>query len=55
MAQDAGTAKVKLNWQAKLMPVTKQRLQAAAADQLLGEMRNNLGLSAVLYDGMVTH
>lgn len=54
-AQDAGTAKVKLNWQAKLMPVTKTRLQAAAADQVLGEMRNNLGLSAVLYDGMVTH
>jgi hypothetical protein len=54
-AREVGTARVKLNWQAKLMPVTKARLRAAAADQLLGEMRNNLGIAALAFDKMVTH
>ena len=52
-----GNAKVKLNWQAKLMPVTKSRLTpaaaAAAAESL--EMGENVVLSLPFYDQLMTH
>lgn len=52
-----GNAKVKLNWQAKLMPVTKSRLTpavaAATAESL--EMGENVGLSLLFFDQLMTH
>jgi hypothetical protein len=54
-ARELGTARVKLNWQAKLMPVTETRLRAAAANSLTSDMRNNMGLAALAFDTMVTH
>lgn len=50
------TARVKLNWQAKLMPVTHPRLAGAAGSQALDkEMLLNLGQAAALHGKMVTH
>ncbi len=48
--------KVKLNWQAKLMPVTKTRLRPAAlANGALGEGKREIGAAAALFDGLVSH
>jgi hypothetical protein len=52
-----GNAAVKLNWQAKLMPVTKRRLTpavAVAAKESLS-MGENIGKSLLFFDQMVTH
>ena len=52
-----GNAGVKLNWQAKLMPVTKRRLTpavAAAAKESL-DMGENVTKSLLFFDQMVTH
>ena len=50
------TARVKLNWQAKLMPVTQTRLVEAAASQIANPgMAFNLGKAAALHTKMVTH
>jgi hypothetical protein len=53
-----GNAKVKLNWQAKLMPVTKSRFKdavPASAVALEPNMTLNLKLALELFDKMVTH
>lgn len=50
------TARVKLNWQAKLMPVTQTRLAEAAASKIANPaMAFNLGKAAALHSKMVTH
>jgi hypothetical protein len=59
-AEDAfvGQARAKLNWQAKLMPVTKRRFEQtvkASITELNEEMTINLGLALPLFDKMVTH
>jgi hypothetical protein len=52
-----GNAKVKLNWQAKLMPVTKTRLTPAAlaATAESREMGENIGWSLLFFDKLMTH
>jgi hypothetical protein len=53
-----GNAKVKLNWQAKLMPVTKSRLNGAVTASgvaLNPDMTLNLKAALELFDKMVTH
>ncbi len=55
-----GNAKVKLNWQAKLMPVRQSRLKPAAAAALVEstDMAANIGITVVPmfpFDTMVTH
>jgi len=52
-----GNAKVKLNWQAKLMPVTKSRLTPATASAAVEslEMAENVGLSVLSFDQLMTH
>jgi hypothetical protein len=54
-----GNAKVKLNWQAKLMPVTQSRLipGAAVATRKSTDMGANIGLALPppVFDAMVTH
>jgi hypothetical protein len=52
-----GNAGVKLNWQAKLMPVTKRRLTPAvlAAGAKSFDMGENVGKSLLFFDQMVTH
>jgi hypothetical protein len=59
-AEDAfvGQARAKLNWQAKLMPVTKRRFQAtfeASITELNKPMSENLLIALPLFDKMVTH
>jgi Putative Flp pilus-assembly TadE/G-like len=53
----AKNAAVKLNWQAKLMPVRRSRLAPAAAAALLKstDMGTNAGLTLPLFDKLVTH
>jgi hypothetical protein len=53
-----GQAKAKLNWQAKLMPVTKRRFEEAAKASVVAlepDMTKNLGFAIPLFDNMVTH
>jgi hypothetical protein len=52
-----GNAKVKLNWQAKLMPVTKSRLTPAVAAAVVKsrDMGENVGLSLPFFDQLMTH
>jgi hypothetical protein len=53
-----GNAAARLNWQAKLMPVTKSRLkQSILAGTAYGEpeMSASVGIAYGLYDNMVTH
>ena len=54
LAKNAG---VKLNWQAKLMPVTRSRLTPAAlaAGIKSADMGKNVGLSLPFFDRMITH
>ena len=60
-ANDAKSMRVRLNWQAKLMPVTKKRLQAAwraQATQVIDRDHDtirNLGQATAMFDSMVTH
>ena len=50
------TAKVKLNWQAKLMPVTKSRFQSAMQGSLVNpEMAPNVIKARLFFDSMVSH
>lgn len=53
-----GQSRAKLNWQAKLMPVTKSRFEKAvpaSAVALQPEMTLNLKLALEMFDKMVTH
>ncbi len=53
-----GNAAARLNWQAKLMPVTKSRLKEAIPVGVAAkepEMSENIGIAWGLYDNMVTH
>jgi hypothetical protein len=54
---EVGTARVSLNWQAKLMPVTQSRLiPAAAASAVVSrDMAKNLVFVLPLFEQMVTH
>lgn len=54
-ARELGSAKVKLNWQAKLMPVTEGRLQAATAEFVASDMNKNLGIAALHHGQLVNH
>ncbi len=59
-SQDAaflGKAGAKLNWQAKLMPVTKSRLTPAIPAAVIEsrEMGENVGWSLLFFDKMITH
>ena len=51
----ASSSKVLLNWQAKLMPVTKTRLKGAANMPMSVDMNLNVQAAHALYDNMVTH
>ncbi|HEX4412727.1 MAG TPA: Tad domain-containing protein [Lacipirellulaceae bacterium] len=51
----SSSAKVKLNWQAKLMPVTKTRLQGAVTMPMSADMNANVAEAFKLFDRMVTH
>jgi hypothetical protein len=53
----AKNAAVKLNWQAKLMPVTSSRLTPAAAVAMTKstDMGTNVGLALPLFNKLVTH
>jgi hypothetical protein len=47
---------VKLNWQAKLMPVTSGRFNEAAKGSLLNsKIRSNIIKAVLFFDRMVTH
>lgn len=51
-----GTAKVKLNWQAKLMPVTVTRFEQAARASLVNpKMVANMAKARLMFKKMVTH
>ena len=51
-----GTAKVRLNWQAKLMPVTETRFdQAAKASLVNPKMTKNMIKARLFFKPMVTH
>lgn len=53
-----GQSRAKLNWQAKLMPVTKRRFEQAVPASIVAlepDMTKNLGLAIPLFDNMVTH
>jgi hypothetical protein len=51
-----GTAKIRLNWQAKLMPVTKTRFeQAAKASLLKPKMTANMAKARLAFSELVTH
>ena len=52
-AQDA-VAKVKLNWQAKLMPVQTRRLKQAAS-ALEGDAQKNVQHAATYFDNLGSH
>ena len=49
------SSKVLLNWQAKLMPVTKTRLEGAMTMPMSLEMNANVAGAYLLFDNMVTH
>ncbi len=49
------SAKVRLNWQAKLMPVTKTRLKGAVTMPMSVDMNANVAEAYLLFDKMVTH
>lgn len=51
----SSSAKVKLNWQAKLMPVTKTRLKGATTMPMSTDMNANVSEAFKLFDRMVTH
>lgn len=54
-ARRSDAVKVKLNWQAKLMPVTQSRLEQAALDNATGGMGTTLELSALHFQHMSSH
>jgi hypothetical protein len=49
------SAKVRLNWQAKLMPVTKTRLKGFLTTPMSTDMYKNVAGAYGLFDSMVTH
>ncbi|HVT27718.1 MAG TPA: hypothetical protein VHE81_06845, partial [Lacipirellulaceae bacterium] len=51
----SSSAKVKLNWQAKLMPVTKTRLKGAVTMPMSLDMNANVAAAYALFDKMVSH
>jgi hypothetical protein len=51
----SGSAKVRLNWQAKLMPVTKTRLKGAITMPMSVDMNANVAAAYALFDNMLTH
>lgn len=51
----SSSAKVRLNWQAKLMPVTKTRLKGAVTMPMSVDMNENVAEAYLLFDKMVTH
>ena len=51
----SSSAKVKLNWQAKLMPLTKSRLNGAKKMPMSMEMNLNVGGAVKAFDPLVTH
>ena len=51
----SSSAKVRLNWQAKLMPVTKTRLQARVTMPMSVDMNANVAAAYQQFDNMVTH
>jgi hypothetical protein len=49
------SAKVRLNWQAKLMPVTKTRLKGAVTMPMSADMNANVAEAFAMFDQMMTH
>jgi hypothetical protein len=54
-ARPSDSVKVKLNWQAKLMPVTQSRLEQAALDNATGDLGTTLKMSALHFQHMSSH
>ena len=51
-----GTARVRLNWQAKLMPVTRSRFSEAAGSNIKNsDMETNVDEALKFFDPLVTH
>jgi hypothetical protein len=51
----SSSAKVRLNWQAKLMPVTKTRLKGAVTMPMSVDMNANVAEAFAMFDQMMTH
>jgi hypothetical protein len=51
----SSSAKVRLNWQAKLMPVTKTRLQGAVTMPMSADMNANVAQAFAMFDQLMTH
>ena len=54
-ARQTDSVKVKLNWQAKLMPATKSRITEAAIDNAASDLGKTLGKSALHFEHMSSH
>ncbi len=54
-ARRIDSIRVKLNWQAKLMPATRSRLSEAAKDSTETAMGPDLGFSVLQFEGMSSH
>ena len=54
-ANELDSVKVRLNWQAKLIPVTRSRFQNAALDYGASDMNVDLGLSLLHFESMSSH
>ena len=54
-ARQTDSIKVKLNWQAKLMPTTRSRLQQATIEYVASDMNETLVRTLVFFDKLSSH